>query len=73
MSDSKPNKNKDLIRYAGMGFEILAAMLICISAGYGLDKYFKTEIPWFTLVFSLLGCGIALYLMIRSLGNNKKS
>lgn len=73
MTDQRPHKNKELMRYAGMGFEILTAMLLCIGAGYFLDRHFQTEKPWFTLGFSLLGCGVALYLMIRSLDKNKKS
>ncbi len=64
---------KEYLRYAGMGFEILVALLLCVGAGYGLDQYVRTEKPWFTLGFSLLGCGVAIYLMIRSLDKSKKS
>lgn len=73
MADPKPDKNKEILRYAGMGFEILATMILCVGAGYYLDQKVGTEKPWFTLGFSLLGCGVALYLMIRSLDKTKKS
>lgn len=56
------------IRYAGLGFEILACILLFAGAGYGLDQWLATEKPWFLLALSLVGCGGAIYLMIRELG-----
>jgi F0F1-type ATP synthase assembly protein I len=55
------------MKYAGLGFEILASMLFCVGIGYALDKYFETEKPWFVLTFSLLGCVMVIYIMIKSL------
>lgn len=58
------------MKYAGLGFEILASMLFCVGIGYVLDKHFETEKPWFVLAFSLLGCVMVIYIMIRSLKRN---
>jgi ATP synthase protein I len=69
----KPDRNPlhDYLKYAGLGFEILACILICAGVGYGLDHWLETEKPWFLLGGALLGCSAAIYLMIRSIGNPK--
>lgn len=61
----KPQNN--YIKYAGLGFEILACMILFVGAGYALDQWLQPEKPWFTLGFSLLGCVGAILLMIRSI------
>jgi ATP synthase protein I len=70
--DEQKNRAKralsEYIRYAGLGFEILACILLFAGAGYGLDQWLATEKPWFLLGLSLVGCGVAIYLMIRELG-----
>ncbi|MEO1450069.1 MAG: AtpZ/AtpI family protein [Bacteroidota bacterium] len=58
------------LRYAGLGFEVLACILVFVGIGYGLDRWQETEKPWFTLGFSLFGCVAAMYLLIR--GFSKK-
>ncbi|RMG68398.1 MAG: AtpZ/AtpI family protein [Bacteroidetes bacterium] len=69
--DNRPAKKKpllhDYVRYTGLGFEILACILIFAGAGYGLDHWLQTEKPWFLLALSLVGCAAAIYLMIRTL------
>lgn len=67
----KKNSLHDYIKYTSLGFEFLACILIFIGIGYGLDQWADTQRPWFLLVFSLLGCAAALYLLIRKLGNPK--
>lgn len=64
------NNMKPYMKYAGLGIEILASMLFCVGIGYALDKHFEPEKPWFTLCFSLLGCVIVIYIMIRSIKEN---
>lgn len=64
MSDKK-NPIKDYIKYAGVGFEILACILLFSGAGYFLDNYFQPSKPWFLLSGSLIGCGLAIYFMIK--------
>ncbi len=50
---------KDYLKYASLGFEIIATMLVTGLGGYFLDKYLDTR-PWFLLAFLLLGCVIVL-------------
>lgn len=73
MADIPPENSgkkplNDYIKYAGLGFEILACILLFAGLGYGLDQWTETEKPWFLLGLSLVGCGVAMYLMIRVLG-----
>lgn len=56
-------------RYSGAGFEIMAYILIFVGIGYGLDQWLKPAKPWFTLVFSLLGCAAAIFKAIQRFGN----
>ncbi|GAB4410038.1 MAG: hypothetical protein OHK0039_14150 [Bacteroidia bacterium] len=69
MSDTPEKKRKEMrdwIRYTGLGFEILACILIFAGLGYGLDRWLQTDKPWFLLGLSLTGCAAAMYLMIRT-------
>ncbi|WP_409286228.1 AtpZ/AtpI family protein [Pontibacter sp. G13] len=67
MSDKK-NPLRDYIRYAGLGFELLACMLVFIGIGYGLDVWTETEKPWFLLGFALAGSAASIYLLVRNVG-----
>lgn len=58
---------REYMRFTGLGFEILACILLFVAAGYGLDKWVGTEKPWFMLVLSIAGCATAIYLAIRKL------
>ncbi len=69
-SPDKEDKRKQsfsYLRYAGLGFEILACMLVCVGAGYLIDEWLAPSRPWFTLGFSLVGCAAVVFLMIRTL------
>ncbi|TAE49622.1 MAG: AtpZ/AtpI family protein [Bacteroidetes bacterium] len=65
----KPSPRNEYLKYAGLGFEILACVLLFVGAGYGLDRLAGTAKPWFLLTFSLIGCAAALFLIIRKFGN----
>jgi len=67
-SDKSPGQ--EYIKYTGLGFEILAYILLFVGMGYGLDKWLDTK-PWFTLFLSLFGCGAAMYQIVKKLGNIK--
>lgn len=72
MNKEKPNKPKrstlhEYSRYVGLGFQIVAIMLICIGIGQWLDGYFEYEIPVFTLIFAFLAIGAIIYNLIKEL------
>ncbi|MEO0469907.1 MAG: AtpZ/AtpI family protein [Bacteroidota bacterium] len=60
------------MRYAGLGFETLACILLFAGLGYKLDQWMETAKPWYLLVCTLLGVALAMYLMIRKLMPGKK-
>ena len=66
MPDERKTKN-EYLRYAGLGFEILACILLFAGLGYKLDQWMETAKPWFLLGCTLLGVALAMYLMIRKL------
>ena len=65
--DKKPNPKFNYLRYTGLGFEILACILLFVGAGYKLDQWLETDKPWFTLFLSLAGCVVAIIILVRQL------
>ena len=67
-SKKKPNSSlKNVAIFSG----IAAQMGITIFAGAYLGKYLDVEYPsnkkWFTMLFTLLGVGISLYVVLKQL------
>jgi len=67
--DKKPrptNNSNSALKYSGMAFQILAAILLGFFGGMKLDEYlgFK-KVPVFTLVLGLLGVVAGVYLSIK--------
>lgn len=65
MTQKKPTKPGDALRYSALGVQMVAMILICVFAGVKLDKYFHTTTPWWTLGLSVLGLVSALIYVIR--------
>lgn len=57
------------LQYAGLGFEVLACILLFAGAGHALDRWLATDKPWFLLVLALVGCAFAIYLLVRRFNN----
>lgn len=78
MEKNQPNSNKkkkqlnDYARYSGMAFQMMAVILLGAFAGVKLDEVLNLKIPVFTLVFTLLAVGIAMYLFIKDVIKPKK-
>lgn len=70
MSEEQSPKNKRRVnpymRYTGMAIQMGATIGLGAWAGSELDKSQQMEKPIWTIVFSLLGVAISLYLVIRS-------
>ena len=75
----KPNKDKwmVLVRFMNLSLYLGAVVIVSIGAGYWvgnlLDAKFNQNYV-FTIIFLLLGCGIAFYVILRRLmdiGKNK--
>ncbi len=69
----KKSPIRNYARYTGLAFEMLAIIGVGTYVGYKLDKSNNREFPLFTLIFSLISVGIALYVVIRSVIKNSKN
>lgn len=68
----KNNKQplKFYARYSNMAFQMAAIIGIFTFGGYHLDKWINT-LPLFTIILSLGGVAIAIYVSIKDLINKK--
>jgi F0F1-type ATP synthase assembly protein I len=63
--------NKELLRYAGLGTQLLVAIGISLFAGMKLDKWLHTS-PLFTVVLPLLILIGIFYKLVRETGKPNK-
>lgn len=71
--DQKPKREdsiKPYMRYSGLAFQMIGAMVLAAFGGMKLDAYFHTRNPWFTIVLLLVAVVASMMLVIVSL--NKK-
>lgn len=61
----KKNSSVNMLKYAGMAFQMGAVMIVAVFFGKFLDRYFILPFPLFTLIFVLLGTFAALYLSLK--------
>lgn len=59
--------------FSGMGFQMIAIIGVFTYIGYRIDKSQESERPIFTAIFGLLGVGISLYSIIKSILKSKDS
>lgn len=72
----KPQQQKsiptnDLMRYAGLGTQILVSLGIAVFAGYKIDKWLKIPLPllvWLLPLVVLIGI---IYKLIKETSGNK--
>ncbi|MBI3138775.1 MAG: AtpZ/AtpI family protein [Sphingobacteriales bacterium] len=65
------NNNRDLLRYAGMGTQLLAAIGIAVFAGIKLDKWLHT-FPLLACVLPLLVLSALFYKVFRETSRTRK-
>ncbi len=58
---------QNYVRYSSLGFQMLAAMLLGVFGGLQLDKWLHTA-PWLTVLLTLFGVGMAMFIIIREVG-----
>ncbi len=66
----KPNKNPyaKYLQLTGIAFQMMAIMLIFIWLGRKADEKWNTsETNYFTLIGTLMGLGVSLYLILKQL------
>lgn len=57
---------RDLSEAGGIGFTLVAYVLVFTGIGYGLDRLLGT-VPWLMVVGVFVGAGFGFFHMIRSL------
>ena len=66
----KGDNVKPYLKYSGLAFQMIGAMVLAAFAGMKLDDYFQTQNPWFTIVLLVVAVVASMVLVIVSL--NKK-
>ena len=65
-----PNNNKDIMRYAGLGTQLLVAIGLSVFAGLKADKWLHTS-PLFACVLPLAVLGGIFYKLVKETGKQK--
>jgi F0F1-type ATP synthase assembly protein I len=66
-SSTPPNKagNHSILRYTSMATQMAITIFLGVWGGMKLDQSFQFEKPVMTLICSLLGVVLAVYIVIR--------
>lgn len=71
MSPTTPNKKKKYLnsyaKYSSIGIQMLVIILLGVWGGVKLDELIDIKFPVFTVVFSFLSVGLAIYVVIKDL------
>ena len=67
MKNKNTNKNRALLKYAGLGTQWIIILLIAVGGGIALDKKTGISFPIFTVTLPLLALVYNLYALIKSL------
>lgn len=62
--NSKKDNITTLLQYSSVGLEIGLCVVIGITLGYFLDKYFQTS-PYLTILFLFFGIAAAIKTILR--------
>jgi len=60
------------MKFSGMAFQMMFTIGLGAWGGHALDQKYQNEKPIWTIVLSLLGIAISLYLVIRSASKMSK-
>ena len=60
------------LKYSALGFQMLAALLVCGYLGYRLDAYLESDNSYFTLAGLLLGVACSIYFALKLFLQNKE-
>lgn len=69
-SKPPPNNNRDILRYASLGTQMLVSIGIAVFIGLKADGWLHT-LPLFSCVLPLLVLGGIFYKLMRETGNKK--
>jgi F0F1-type ATP synthase assembly protein I len=58
---------REYARYSDLALKLIAVVLAAFFIGWGLDKWINIGFPLFTLILSITGLALALYLIIKEI------
>ena len=62
---------RDVMRYAGLGAQILVSLGLAVFAGYHVDKWLQTPFPILVWVLPLLVVSMMIYKLIKETSKKK--
>jgi F0F1-type ATP synthase assembly protein I len=72
-SNRNPDKKDNLksyMRYSGLAFQMIGALVIAAYGGKKLDEYMGNKNPWATIILMVLAVVASVYLVIVSVIKN---
>ena len=66
------NAGRDLMRYAGLGAQILVSLGLAVFAGYHADRWLKVSFPLLVWVLPLLVVSAMIYKLIKETSNKNE-
>jgi len=63
--EKKSKQLRELARYSGLAFQMIAIILLVLFAGIQADKYFENEFQVFTVLGAFLGVILSLYISLK--------
>ena len=66
------NAGSDVMRYAGLGAQILVSLGIAVFAGYHADKWLKLSFPLLVWLLPLLVVSAMIYKLIKETSKKKQ-
>ena len=66
---NQKNPLPDYARYSSIALQMLVIIAGGVFGGYKLDEYLNLKFPVFTVIFSFLSVGFAIYYVIKDLIN----
>ncbi|MFM7104476.1 MAG: AtpZ/AtpI family protein, partial [Flavobacteriales bacterium] len=55
----------EVLKFSGLAVQMGATIAVFVWVGRQLDSYFNNRIPLLTIIFSLLGIGSSLYIIMK--------
>lgn len=63
------NGSRDVMRYAGLGAQILVSLGLAVFAGYHADKWLKVSFPLLVWLLPLAVVSMMIYKLIKETSN----
>lgn len=72
---SKPKNsastNNFLVRYAGLGMQLLVLLALAVWAGYKMDRWMKIPLPLFVWLLPFIALCMMIYKLIKETSKKK--